>query len=353
MNNLIQYGWTHSLDQYYNSLQTDLMPGRVVSITGYKYHLVNSRGELETELSGKLLFESEPTHLPKVGDWVLYIDYDTTGYIVEVLPRVNTLSRKTPGRRIQKQILAANIDTALIVQGMDRDFNLMRLDRYITQITSCGIAPVIILNKADLVGEPSKQIAEVESLRRDCPVFACSARSGSGLNEICSNVILPGKTFILVGSSGVGKSSLLNALINNVAQPTAAVSEATQKGRHTTTTRDLFFLPNGAMIIDTPGMREFGITFDDEMSDTGSFPVIEELASACRFTDCLHVKESGCAVLHALEDGTLDPIIYESYIKLVKEQRRFQISVEEKKQQNKMFSRLTKEAKQHRKKYKY
>lgn len=353
MNNLIQYGWTNSRNQYYNSLQTDLIPGRIVSITGYKYHLATRSGELETELSGKLLFESDSVHLPKVGDWVLYVDYETTGYIVEVLPRVNSLSRKTPGRRIQKQILAANIDTALIVQGMDRDFNLMRLDRYITQIISCGIEPVIILNKSDLVNEPGIQIAEVENLKRGCPVFACSARSGIGLDAMYANVLVPGNTLILVGSSGVGKSSLLNALMQRMTQQTAPLSDTTKKGKHTTTTRDLFLLPNLSMIIDTPGMREFGITFDDETSNSQTFPVIDELSSQCRFTDCLHMKEAGCAVLKAVEAGTLHPLIYESYLKLVKEQRRFQISAEEKKQQNKMFGRLTKEAKQHRKKYKY
>lgn len=353
MNSLLQYGWNSSLDQQYHLLKTDLLPGRIISIQGYKYHLITSRGELETELSGKLLFESETENLPKVGDWVLFIDYTTTGYIVEVFPRMNALSRKAPGRKTEKQILAANIDMALVVQGLDRDFNLMRLDRYITQIIACGIEPVVILNKSDLVSDPSQQVTAVEKLKRDCRIFVCSTHSGNGLDKIRNEVFQPMKTHILIGSSGVGKSSLLNALTQSEAQKTAVISEANQKGRHTTTTRDLFLVSNGALVIDTPGMREFGITFEDHASESDTFPVIRELASGCRFTDCQHINELGCAVLHALGDGTLDPVIYESYIKLVKEQRRFQISAEEKKQQSKMFGRMTKEAKQHRKKYKY
>lgn len=353
MNSLIQYGWNTGLDQYYHSLKTNLLPGRIISIQGYKYHLITERGELETELSGKLLFESDVEHLPKVGDWVLFIDYSTTGYIIEIFPRMNALSRRSPGRKTEKQILAANIDYALIVQGLDRDFNLMRLDRYITQIIACGIEPIVILNKSDLADDPSVQKAAVQKLQRDCPVFVCSTHNASGIEEIRGNIFHAGKTHILIGSSGVGKTSLLNVLMQGEAQKTGLLSDSTQKGRHTTTTRDLYLLPNGALIIDTPGMREFGVTFEDQTSESETFPAIRELASECRFTDCQHVNEQGCAVLRALREGLLDPVVYESYTKLIKEQRRFQISAEEKKQQSKIFGRMTKEAKLHRKKYKY
>jgi ribosome biogenesis GTPase len=353
MNTLNQYGWNSSVDEYYHLLKTSLIPGRVISIRGYKYHLITDKGELETELSGKLLFESEIENLPKVGDWVLFIDYDTTGYIVDLLPRTNALSRKNPGRRTEKQVLAANIDFAIIVQGLDRDFNLMRLDRYLAQVMSCGIQPVVVLNKADLVEDAAVALEEVGKLQRDCPVFICSTRTGKGISEIRDQIFLEGRTHILIGSSGVGKSSLLNALTIHETQKIGGVSDANSKGRHTTTSRDLFMLPNGAMIIDTPGMREFGVTFEDSSTDDEVFPVIRELSSKCRFSDCRHINEAGCAVIEALESGSLESVVYDSYIKLIKEQRRFQISADEKKQQNKMFGRMTKEAKDHRKKYKY
>jgi ribosome biogenesis GTPase / thiamine phosphate phosphatase len=153
MNYLSKYGWTSFQQEFMLSANAGLLPGRVISIKGYKYYLITDKGELETELSGKLLFESEVENLPKVGDWALYIDYETTGYIVEVMPRQNALSRKNPGRKVTRQVLAANVDYGVIVQGLDRDFNLMRLDRYILQITACGIAPAVILNKADLVDD--------------------------------------------------------------------------------------------------------------------------------------------------------------------------------------------------------
>jgi ribosome biogenesis GTPase / thiamine phosphate phosphatase len=352
MNYLSKYGWTSLQQEFISSSRTELLPGRVISIKGYKYYLITNKGELETELSGKLLFESDGENLPKVGDWTLFIDYETTGYIVEVMPRLNSLSRKSPGKKVTRQVLAANIDCGVIVQGLDRDFNLMRLDRYIVQIIACGIKPAVILNKADLVEDPEQFVNDVLRLKRDCQVFVCSTLTGMGLDELI-HLFEAAKTFILIGSSGVGKSSLLNVLMGNMAQRTGMVSDVNHKGKHTTTTRDLFSMPNGALLIDTPGMREFGVTSESGSSDETMFPAIQELAEKCRYADCKHINENGCAVIDALRDQTLDPLIYDSYTKLIKEQRRFQISADEKKQQAKMFGRLTKEAKSHRKKYKY
>jgi ribosome biogenesis GTPase / thiamine phosphate phosphatase len=189
-------------------------------------------------------------------------------------------------------------------------------------------------------------------LKRDCLVFVCSTLTGVGLAEL-NDLFKPGRTYILIGSSGVGKSSLLNVLMGDMAQRTGEISNVNHKGRHTTTTRDLFVMPNGALLIDSPGMREFGVTSESGSPDETLFPAIQELAEKCRYADCQHINESDCAVLNALQNEALDPLVYDSYMKLIREQRRFHISADEKKQQAKMFGRLTKEAKNHRKKYKY
>lgn len=349
---LNQFGW----DQYQSNtsitLNTEFTPGRVISIKGLKYHLITEKGEREAELSGKLMYGHSDSELPKVGDWVYFLDYDSTGYILETLPRMNEVSRKRPGNKIEKQVLASNIDYAMIVQGLDQNFNIMRLERYIVQLAACKIQPIVILNKADLVSNTEELSNEVKRLGRDCQVVFCSTYSGSGIDVIRESILIPQKTYIMIGSSGVGKSSLLNALSDESLQRIGTVSDVNRKGRHTTSTRDLFRLPGGSLMIDTPGMREFGVTGNSEDSDD-LFPAIQELASECRFNDCLHVNETGCAVIQAVENGSLDPGVYESYRKLKKEMKRFEVNVEDKKRLSKQFGKLTREAKNHRKKYKF
>lgn len=350
---LTHYGWNSFHQQHYTAYQNqDQSVGRVISVKGFKYILITENGELETELSGKLLFGSDPENLPKVGDWVCYLDYGQIGYIISVLPRMNLLSRKTPGNKTEKQILGTNIDYALIVQGLDRDFNIMRLERYIVQITACGITPIVILNKADLVEHLNFYREEVLKLKRDCKIFFCSTLTGSGIQEL-KNALEKGKTYMLIGSSGVGKSSLLNTFMDVDVQRTASISDVHNKGTHTTTTRDLFQLSNGSLLIDTPGMREFGLTNEDRENSDALFPAIEKFAHLCRYSDCKHLTEVGCAVIDALQTGALDSQVYESYIKLMKEQKRFEIKIEDKKRLGKQFGKMTREAKNYRKKYKY
>jgi ribosome biogenesis GTPase len=355
MNILEKYGWNKFFNDYdlKNRNNPDFQTGRVISVQGFKYHLITNSGEIEAELSGKLLFGSESELLPKVGDWVYFLSFDTLGYIVDVYPRLNALSRKNPGNRTERQILAANIDYALIVQGLDRDFNLMRLDRYIVQTMASGLKPVVILNKADLIDDSQVYIQEVARLDRDCQVYFCSIFDKSGLEDLYKSVLQPQKTHILIGSSGVGKSSLINALVTELNRKTGTISESTHKGKHITTTRDLFQLPNGSLLIDTPGMREFGIAMDDEISSLGLFSAIEKFAGGCRYDDCHHFTESGCAVILAYKNGSLDPKIYESYIKLMREQKHFEIKIEDKKRLGKQFGKMVKEAKAYRNKYKY
>jgi ribosome biogenesis GTPase / thiamine phosphate phosphatase len=354
MTTLEQYGWNDFFNRH-NLLNgnKDFVTGRVISVKGFKYHLMLETGETEAELSGKLLYGTDHELLPKVGDWVFCLKYDTIGYIIEVYPRINMLARKNPGNTSEKQILAANIDYALIVQGLDRDFNLMRLDRYLVQILANGISPIVVLNKADLISDREEYRKEVMRLGKDCPVYFCSTYDNSGLEELFTRALQPAKTHIMVGSSGVGKSSLLNKFRESANRATGPLSTSTNKGMHVTTTRDLFLLSNGSLIIDTPGMREFGIALDDGLQADGLFPAIDEFSKNCRYADCTHTSEEGCAVIEAYESQLLDPAVYNSYIKLLKEQKRFEIRAGDAKRMGKQFGKMVREAKDFRNRYKY
>jgi ribosome biogenesis GTPase len=347
------YGWNNHFEEYTRHKKNDFEIGRVISIKGFINILITNEGELESELSGKLLYGTETEALPKVGDWVYFIRYDTIGYIIEVLPRINELSRRSPGTKTEKQVLASNIDYALIVQGLDSNFNIMRLERYLVQTLACKIKPIVILNKADLTDNPEGYRHEVAILGRECPVFFCSTYHQSGIAELKNTVLEKYKTYILIGSSGVGKSSLLNAFMDNAERQVSAISDSTGKGRHITTSRDLFQLPTGSLIIDTPGMKEFGITFDEGQQTGGLFPLIEQLAGDCRFSDCQHLEEEGCAVIGAYNTGKLEPKVYESYLKLMKEQKHFEIKIEDKKRLGKQFGKMVREVRDYREKYKY
>lgn len=353
MTTLIQYGWNEFHAEQYNHHPKDrLLPGRVISVKGFRYYLMTEKGELEAEVSGKLLYGKAAEEIPKVGDWVLFADFDSIGYITDVLPRTNALTRREPGTESGMQVLACNIDAALIVQGLDRDYNLMRLDRYIVQIMACGIRPVIILNKADLVNNPDDYVKEVVDLKRGYPVHLCSAVTGSGIDAIRSAVLEEFRTYVLIGSSGAGKSSIVNALMSEAVQRTGAVSDFNRKGMHTTSTRDLFRLDSGSLIIDTPGMREFGMTSAVGDNPADLFPGISQFSTRCRFNDCTHIGEAGCAVVAAVNSGDLEEMAYRSYLKLLKEQKRFQMSAADKKRQGRQMGKMVREAKDYKKRFK-
>ncbi len=351
MTSLADYGWDHFFQPIQNTKQ-ELTIGRIISIQGFTYALFTGQGEQEATLSGRLLHGASPEELPKVGDWVTFIDHDSPGYIIDVLPRRNELSRKAPGAKTEKQLLAANIDYALVVQSLDRNFNLMRLERYLVQLAACSIQPVIILSKADLIQDHTPYAYEIRKLQRSCPVHFCSTLTGVGLDELRDTLLQKQKTYILIGSSGVGKSTLLNALMGSSTQEVSPVSTANSKGRHTTTTRDLFLLPNGSLLIDTPGMREFGLTWEENGNTDSLFPAIARFANECRFRDCQHIHEKECAVREAVHRGELDKKVYESYLKLVREQRRFEINADDQRRMNKQAGRISREAQRHRNRYK-
>ncbi len=198
----------------------------------------------------------------------------------------------------------------------------------------------------------SGYLDQINKLQRDLPVFVCSVRTGLGMEEVCNRLFLPGRTYVLLGSSGVGKSSILNMLTAGE-QRTGVISSATGKGRHTTTTRDLFLIDNDAILIDTPGMREFGLSLEGAADRNTQFPVIGAFAEECRFADCSHLHETGCNVIRAYQEGELEPVVYENYVKLVREQQRFQTSIQEKNKAGKRFGKMVREVQQYRKKYKF
>lgn len=258
---------------------------------------------------------------PTVGDWVLV---DARGVIRDVLPRRSAFLRRRAGKPVMAQAIAANADYAAIVMGLDENYNLRRLERYLSLSWDSGAAPLVVLSKVDVAEEREGPDALAEKLRAAqvsapaIPVFALCALSGRGMGEFAS-ALGPGTTTLFLGSSGAGKSTLLNALAGEELQDTGGVREADGKGKHTTTRRDLFLLPSGAMVIDTPGMRELGLWGDDSGGVESEFPEIEALAASCRFDDCRHEGEPGCAVRAALDSGALDPGRFRSYEKQKKE----------------------------------
>jgi ribosome biogenesis GTPase / thiamine phosphate phosphatase len=281
--------------------------------------LYTEQGELEGVVPRKFLHKKNPIDLPKVGDWVTFekLQNENKAVIVEVLPRYTVLSRKEIAKKIKEQVIATNIDTVFIVMGFDDNYNLARLERYLVLVENSGAQPVIILNKADLTENTQALLAQAQERAPEVPIFSVSAKSHVGLEAI-SEFIKPGQTIVFVGSSGVGKSTIINALLGTEQQKVGEVREQDDRGRHTTTRREMILLPIGGVLIDTPGMRELGTLVTDESLET-SFDDVEQLAMSCKYADCDHDKSDGCAIIQALENGTLAQERYYSYTRLKKE----------------------------------
>ena len=341
---LYPFGWNENRNQLLSQYPNEMIPGRIMTVHKTNYIVQMASGECTCELAGQLQFNSLPEDLPHTGDWVLLLPYDPMGIITEVLPRHTVLARKYPGKTTGKQVLVTNVDVAILVQGLDRDFNPARLERMLVGLKDAGITPLIVLNKVDLSNTSTQQVQLIKQLLPDVEVFGISAMTGECLPQL-EAIMKKGLTYVLLGTSGAGKSTLLNALSHQMLQKTDVLSDTVGKGKHTTTSRELFLLPNGCLMIDTPGVREFALALDDTEAVASTFSEIERLAHQCRYHDCSHTSEAGCAVIEAVDHHELDESVYNSYLKLKREADHYAASTLDKKRKSKGLSRLIKNMK--------
>lgn len=336
------------------SADRTLTPARIVTEHKELYILRNETSELSAKVTGKMMFTSSSREdYPAVGDWVLITALDEKQAIIhEILPRKTALTRKSVSNS-DKQLIASNIDVALIIQSPDRDYNLNRFERYITLAESENIKAIIVLNKTDLLpeNELDMKIFEIKKRFKNIAIYTTSIITGEGITDLI-NSIERGLTYCFIGSSGVGKSSIINMILGENLIKTAEISSSTNRGKHITTHRELFILENGGILIDNPGMREIGV-LDSKTGIKSVFSEIYELSKECKFSDCCHVNEPGCAVLKAISSGRLDKSKYDNYIKLVKEDEYNTMTKLEKREKDRKFGQFIKTAKKQMKKYKF
>ncbi|MGE5613567.1 MAG: ribosome small subunit-dependent GTPase A [Bacillota bacterium] len=325
--NLEDYGFTPEMFLTNDALQDNQIPARVTAVHKERYALVCEYGECFGRLKSSSYFGGGSEEFPATGDFVL-VKYNFSGdsQILRTLPRKSKFSRSDFSghaagyvKTVLEQVVAANFDFVFILTSLNQDFKINRIMRYLTQARQSGGQPVVILTKADLVPDCKEYLVEVQKAAPDVPVHAISSCTGFGLDSL-DEYLQPGKTVVFLGMSGVGKSSLLNALMKKEVMAVKAIREDDSRGRHTTTHRQLFMLPSGAMVIDTPGMRELGLFGAGESISVG-FNDVEELFAKCRFSNCRHKTEPGCAVLAALNDGSLPRERWEQYVAQQQENR--------------------------------
>lgn len=323
---LQKYGWNSELESEFEKIASqkpDLVPARVLSVHRTNYELVSENGQMVAEITGNRLKDEDVYSKPFVGDWVAVSlgDGDNANIIETILPRRTTLERRRAHSETEVQIMATNVNVAVIVQSLAQDFNVNRLERVLVQLTDTDIKPLIVLNKIDLIDDVSKIHQEMKSISSEVPVIYSSFETGEGLSDI-HDFLKSGETVVFIGSSGVGKSSIINTMLDpELEQKTGTVSDYSGKGKHTTTARKLFLLDNGVIVIDTPGTREFGLTVDDEILNQ-NFSIIEELAMQCKFRNCQHGKEPQCAIKDALVSGELEQQLLDTYKKLGEETKK-------------------------------
>ena len=316
---LTKLGWNAERDaQFAPYLAKGFLPARVAVEDKHFYRIWTVDAELTAQIIGKLMHEARGDHskLPKVGDWVAVkpVPNEAKAMIQAILPRTTKIVRKTSGRDTAAQILATNIETVFLVTAADSTFNAARLERMLVMAHDSGARPVVVLNKIDLCDDLDAKLAEAAHAAGEALVLAVCALTGRGVKKLAA-LIKPGDTVVFIGTSGVGKSSLINRLYGEDLMPTVEVREQDAKGRHTTSWREMIFLPKGGVVIDTPGMREFHI-WDAAQGARETFPEIEALAPGCHFRDCTHMQEKDCAVLAAVAAGTLPRERHDNFVKL-------------------------------------
>lgn len=317
---IIEFGWSDALRSAFapHAAQGHL-PARVTAQHRGLWRLVSEVGDLNGRLTGRFNATAAPGAHPVVGDWVAITleGSPPEAHIHALLPRRTVFTRRAAGNRPGAQVVAANVDVAFLVAALNGDLNLRRLERYLVATRDSGAEPVIVLTKADLLVDPASAVNEVVSIAGGAPVVALSARTGAGLDALDA-WLRPGTTAALLGSSGAGKSTLLNALSGRTLMETGAIRDSDDRGRHTTTHRELFRLPGGALLVDTPGMRELGL-LDVDVALDASFEDVTALLGACRFSNCTHGTEPGCAIRAAIADAALSEDRWEAYLKLQRE----------------------------------
>ncbi|MDO8802629.1 ribosome small subunit-dependent GTPase A [Phenylobacterium sp.] len=317
---IAQYGWSALLALAFAAhAEAGHTPARVIAQHRDGYLVATDDGELRANLSGRLHHEAQEADPPSVGDWVALAlnPADGAATIEAVLPRRTVLTRRAADSLGKLQVIAANIDVVFVVSSMNADLNPRRIERYLAAAWQSGARPVVVLTKSDLSDDPTGEAAEIVALADGAPVLLVSARDGVGLAPLLAQVA-PGEVCVLIGSSGVGKSTLVNAFLGEDRLSVAEIREADDQGRHTTSSRQLVLLPGGALLLDTPGIREVGL-IDAEEAVSEVFDDIESLAGDCRFNDCGHTHEPGCAIAAALQSGALDPGRWANFQKLGRE----------------------------------
>lgn len=327
--------------------------GRVVAEHKERYIVATAKGEFEAEITGNLRFTAKGREdFPAVGDWVALFAYDTEFAIIhEVMPRFSVITRQAAGQKGEVQVIAANVDYALIVQAVDRDFNVNRLERYLTICNASKVSPIIVLSKTDLIDghRLTEMLTNITARIHNVPVIPISNESHDGYEKI-EAVIEKGKTYCLMGSSGVGKSTLLNNLAGTTVMKTGPISLSVNRGRHVTSHRELIILENGGILIDNPGMREVGIGGSDSGLEI-TFDRILEFSGNCRFKDCTHTGEMGCSVLEAVENGEIDKAEYDNFLKLEREKAHYESTIEERRKRERGFGKMLKNYKKDKNKY--
>ena len=344
---LEELGYNIELENYRKDQNLDSFAvGRIISEHKERYVVKTTEKEYEGEIIGNLRFSANNrSDFPAVGDWVAISEYDDDKVLIhKVFPRKTIIERQAVGKQDDKQIIATNIDSAFILQAVDRDFSINRIERYLTISNKSNVKPIIILNKIDLVNDVEliKLIATIRERVNKVPIFAISNKSRKGIDKL-KEIIENGKTYCLLGSSGVGKSTLLNNLLGKQLMRTSAISVSSSRGKHVTSHRELQVLENGGILIDNPGMREVGIA-DSTGGLEATFETIAELSKNCRFNDCTHSSEIDCAVVAAIERGDINKLSYENYLKMVREKDHYESTIAERRKKDKDFGKMVKKA---------